>query len=73
MKAIITRTDDGYLVQTDVYMSDHTYQGGRCTLQDGVLRFPGEMNRLPFRITLGPVSRPVVEAMTPGQSITLGQ
>lgn len=53
----ITKIGTGkYFVETNTFLSDGTYQSGLCDLDGRRLRFPGAMNRLPFRVVLSPVS-----------------
>jgi len=62
-----------YIVNTGVYLSDHTFQTGRCTfVASNVLRFPGIMNRMPFRVTLGVESLPKVLSLKIGETVELG-
>ncbi len=66
----ITRIDTNHWrVNTGVFMSDCTYQEGVCELVGSVLKFKGWMNRMPFRINLGPVSRMRVLVLNPGQTV----
>lgn len=70
---ITRRNETQYDVNTGVYISDHTYQTGRCTfVASNVLRFPGIMNRMPFRVTLGVESLPKVLNLKIGETVELG-
>ncbi len=65
----ITLKNGKYFVETGTFMSDGTYQSGFCTLEGRVLRFAGQFNRLPFKVTLGPVAYALVLDLRDGEFV----
>jgi hypothetical protein len=67
--AKITRRGDEYFVETTTGMSDGSTQHGWCKLDREArqLRFPGELNRLPFVVKLGLVSYAILLDLRDGE------